>query len=170
MVNLPLISAFSIPKMTLKWQVYVPWHDADVERGGLVVLEQSNSHPAYQRLRETYGEHCNSHDRIDTGAGNTIGNSGWFGRDPAELLAFHPEGCWRTAERFYAGDVVVFPMQTMHGTVHNTTHSPPLLRLSCDIRFQPQADAVDPRHTTHGARTQATRPLLVVNYGRIACD
>ena len=36
------------------------------------------------------------------------------------------------------------------GTVHNTTHSPPLLRLSFDIRFQPKADAVDPRHTAHG--------------------
>ena len=95
------------------YSVYVPWHDADVERGGLVVLEKSNSHPAYQRLRETYGEYCNSHDRIDTGAGNTVDNSGWFGRDPAELLAFHPAACWRTAEQFNAGDVVVFPMHTM---------------------------------------------------------
>ena len=41
-------------------------------------------------------------------------------------------------------------MHTMHGTVANTTRSPPRLRLSCDIRFQPAADAVDPRHTIDG--------------------
>ena len=37
---------------------------------------------------------------------------------------------------------------SMHaGTVANTTQSPALLRLSCDVRFQPASDAVDPRHT-----------------------
>ena len=134
--------------------VWLPWHDCDTIRGGLVVLEQSNSHPAFQGVRETYGMHDYEHSNIDTGVGNTVPNSGWFGRDPAELLAFHDQARWVTAERYEAGDVVVFPMHTMHGTVTNTTgretHSPPLLRLSCDIRFQPASAAVDPRHTIHG--------------------
>jgi hypothetical protein len=156
--------------------VWIPWHDVDVERGGLVVLERSNSSPAHARLRETYGEHDYEHSRIDTGQGNTVANSGWYTRDPAELLALEAaawrkddqeqEGasgggvggggcCWRTAEQFNAGDVVVFPMQTMHGTVTNTTHTPALLRLSCDIRFQPRADEVDPRHTLQAAAAAA---------------
>ncbi len=132
------------------YSVWVPWHDVDIDRGGLVVLEQSNSHTSYARLRETYGIHDYEHGRIDTGVGNTVANSGWYSRDPAELLALHPEGCWRTAQRYDAGDVVVFPMQTMHGTVANTTSSPALLRLSCDVRFQPLSDVVDPRHTLMG--------------------
>eukprot|EP01052_Picozoa_sp_SAG31_P063035 SAG31_NODE_21990_length_536_cov_0.929062_2_plen_37_part_01 len=37
-------------------------------------------------------------------------------------------------------------MLTMHGTLPNLSAEPrPLLRLSCDIRFQPAADPVDPR-------------------------
>ena len=85
--------------------VWVPWHDCDTTRGGLVVLEQSNTHPAYRTLRDTYGQHDYEHSRLDTGVGNTVANSGWFGRDPAELLAFHPEARWVTAEHFRAGDV-----------------------------------------------------------------
>jgi hypothetical protein len=132
---------------TQLYSVWLPWHDVDIDRGGLVVLDQSNSHVAYKQLRDTYGMHDYEHSRIDTGVGNTVANSGWFTRDPAELLALHPQGCWRTAQYFEAGDIVVFPMQTMHGTVANTTCSPALLRLSCDIRFQPFSDPVDPRHT-----------------------
>lgn len=136
---------------TRVYSVWVPWHDVDIDRGGLVVLEQSNSHVAYARLRETYGSHDYQHSRIDTGVGNTVANSGWYTRDPAELLALHPEGCWRTAQHYEAGDVVIFPMQTMHGTVANTTCTPALLRLSCDIRFQPLSDAVDPRYGIMGS-------------------
>lgn len=139
------------------FSAWIPWHDVDVDRGGLVVLEQSNSHSAYARLRETYGKHDYEHSRINTGIGNTVANSGWYTRDPAELLALHNNGCWRTAQCFNAGDVVVFPMHTMHGTVTNTTHSPPLLRLSCDVRFQPRADTVDPRHTL--------APRLTIEHG-----
>ena len=51
----------------------------------------------------------------------------------------------RLTTDFQAGDVVVFSMQTMHGTLDN--HSPVgRVRLSVDVRYQPAADAFDPRY------------------------
>ena len=46
---------------------------------------------------------------------------------------------------FRDGDVIIFTMFTLHGTLDN--HSPlARTRLSCDVRWQPAADAVDPRY------------------------
>lgn len=49
-----------------------------------------------------------------------------------------------TAE-FRAGDLIVFTMTTLHGTLDN--HSAiNRARLSCDVRWQPAADPIDPRY------------------------
>lgn len=46
---------------------------------------------------------------------------------------------------FDPGDVVIFDMFTMHGTFDN--HSPQgRVRLSCDVRWQPASDPLDPRY------------------------
>lgn len=46
---------------------------------------------------------------------------------------------------FHPGDVVVFGMTTLHGTLDN--HSPTgRTRLSCDVRWQPAADPIDERY------------------------
>jgi ectoine hydroxylase-related dioxygenase (phytanoyl-CoA dioxygenase family) len=46
---------------------------------------------------------------------------------------------------FMPGDVIVFDMFTMHGTLDN--HSPiGRVRLSCDVRWQPASDAIDSRY------------------------
>ena len=46
---------------------------------------------------------------------------------------------------FAPGDVVIFDMFTMHGTFDN--HSPDgRVRLSCDVRWQPACDPLDPRY------------------------
>ena len=46
---------------------------------------------------------------------------------------------------FAAGDLLVFDMFTMHGSLDN--HSPTgRIRLSCDVRYQPAADPLDPRY------------------------
>lgn len=46
---------------------------------------------------------------------------------------------------FHAGDLIVFTMTTLHGTLDN--HSPiGRTRLSCDVRWQPAADPLDPRY------------------------
>ena len=44
-----------------------------------------------------------------------------------------------------AGDVVLFPMTLLHGSL--TNQSPETMRLSCDVRFQPASDPVDVRYT-----------------------
>ena len=46
---------------------------------------------------------------------------------------------------FAAGDLVVFSMTLMHGTLDN--HSPRgRIRLSCDVRWQPASDPIDDRY------------------------
>ncbi len=46
---------------------------------------------------------------------------------------------------FRAGDVCVFGMLTLHGSLDN--HSPlGRVRLSCDVRYQPAAEPIDPRY------------------------
>lgn len=104
------------------------------------MLEGSSSLDAYKQMRDTYGEQQHGQ---------------WFGLDPAELLAFDADlpdengrmkARWVTTD-FRAGDVVVFPMKIMHGSLTNKTDR---LRFSCDVRFQPRSDPVDPRYTAHG--------------------
>ena len=110
--------------------VWLPWHDIDTTKGGLVVLEGSSSLPGYAQMRATYG---------------TQQHGQWFGLDPAELLAFEPgRARWVTAN-FSVGDIVIFPMLTMHGSL--TNRSADRLRLSADIRFQPKSEPLDPRHS-----------------------
>lgn len=46
---------------------------------------------------------------------------------------------------FEPGDLVVFEMFTMHGTLDNHSQRG-RVRLSCDVRWQPQADPIDPRY------------------------
>jgi Phytanoyl-CoA dioxygenase (PhyH) len=46
---------------------------------------------------------------------------------------------------FHAGDLIVFTMTTLHGSLDN--HSPiNRTRLSCDVRWQPAADPLDTRY------------------------
>jgi hypothetical protein len=110
--------------------VWLPWHDVDTTKGGLVLLEGSNCLPGYAQMRATYGKQQHGQ---------------WFGLDPAELLAFEPERARWVTSNFFAGDIVIFPMLTMHGSLHN--HTPDRLRFSADIRFQPKTDPLDPRHS-----------------------
>ena len=46
---------------------------------------------------------------------------------------------------FEPGDLAVFGMTTLHGTLDNHS-SIGRIRLSCDIRYQPAADAMDERY------------------------
>ena len=46
---------------------------------------------------------------------------------------------------FAAGDLVVFPMFTLHGSLDNVS-AENRIRLSVDVRFQPSAEPIDPRY------------------------
>ena len=61
-------------------------------------------------------------------------------------VAFARErGCRLLTADFAPGDLLVFDMFTMHGSLDN--HSPvSRVRLSCDVRYQLAADPLDPRY------------------------
>ena len=135
--------------------VWVPFGDIPVDQGTLAMCAGSNHLPSFARLRQTYG-------RMDVDRDHT---EGWFTRDPMEI-AEKFGGHWQTCE-YYAGDVILFGMYTMHASTTNLTNK---YRLSCDVRFQPASDPADKRwygdestgHTVHGAQ-----PLRSIEEARV---
>lgn len=136
---------------------WVPLGDVDPALGGLAVLEGS---PRLLELRQTYGRrdvdaYCDDDPAADDLARQE--RMVWNGAlpdDPVTLVARHG-GRWLTAD-FHAGDVVVFPIWTVHLGLDNTTDA---LRLSCDLRYQPADEPADPRWvgpepSAHGARSK----------------
>ncbi len=115
--------------------VWIPLGDIPVGQGTLAVCAGSHRTEGYARIRDTYG-------RMDV---DRDGVEGWFSRDPLELSSRHG-GRWRTTQ-FNAGDVVIFGIHLMHASTTNLTQR---FRLSCDVRFQPASDPVDPRWVRGG--------------------
>ena len=122
--------------------VWTALGDIPVEDGPLMVLE--NSHH--------FEDLISSIEQVDytSSASPQVQLSG----DPI-TLARERETRLLTAN-FAAGDVVVFTMQLMHGTLDNHS-SINRTRLSCDVRFQPAADPFDDRYmgTTPAGTTGA---------------
>ncbi len=110
--------------------VWIPFADIPIYQGTLAICEGSHRLPGFQRLRETYGKIDVDRDRTE----------GWFNKDPREILDKFG-GRWLTTE-FRAGDILTFGLYTLHASTTNTTDR---YRLSCDVRFQPASDPVDPR-------------------------
>lgn len=115
-------------------RVYTVWTalgEIPVEDGALMVLEGSNQ---YDDLIEPI-------KKIDYESGDSPQV-----QMTDDTLAFVRERNSRllTAD-FGAGDVALFDMFTMHGSLdnHSTTGR---VRLSCDVRWQPAADPVDERY------------------------
>jgi hypothetical protein len=66
-------------------------------------------------------------------------------REDAITLA-EKRGTRLLTAHFQPGDAIVFSMTLMHGSLDH--HSPTnRVRVSCDIRFQPEADPLDPRYS-----------------------
>jgi len=109
---------------------WIPLADIPVEQGTLAICVGSHRLEGFARLRQTYG-------RMDV---DRDGMEGHFTCDPTEITRKFG-GQWATTN-FRAGDVLTFGMYTMHMSTTNTTDR---WRISCDVRFQPSADPVDPR-------------------------
>jgi len=116
------------PRLITCW---VPLCDVSQKLGGLAVLRGSHEAKGFERIRDTYG--AMDLDKDD------VGGTGWFSEDPEEILHF---GGQFDSAHFRLGDVVFFGMKTIHGSAVNRTNR---WRLSCDVRFQPQDDPIDPR-------------------------
>jgi len=118
--------------------IWIPFGDLTVEQSPLAICFGSHNQRSFQKLRDTYGKHDADRDRIK-GANNAPGHFSWDLEDVTEHFA----GQWKTTN-FRAGDVLIFPPFTIHCGLDNTTDR---YRISCDCRFQPAADPLDPRFT-----------------------
>ncbi|CAE7926580.1 unnamed protein product [Symbiodinium sp. KB8] len=115
---------------------WIPLGDVDLQMGGLCVVGGSHSAESYKKVRATY-----SQIDVDTAG---IHGTGWLTEDVREILAYR---CPLLTSAFQLSDVVIFRLDTMHGSLSN--HSdPPKVRLSCDTRWYAadDTDGVDPRY------------------------
>lgn len=110
--------------------VWTPFGDVTLDMGSLALCVGSHNLPSFQKVRDTYGKMDVDRDRV----------GGWFENDPTKVVDTFG-GKWQTTE-FQAGDVLIFGMFTMHGSLANVSGR---YRLSCDTRFQPADEPVDDR-------------------------
>jgi hypothetical protein len=109
---------------------WTPITDVSYDMGPLAILVGSHRGAGYERVRATYGQMDVDRDHV----------TGSFSNDPIEMVEKFG-GQWQTAE-FQRGDVLLFGMYTMHGSINNTGNR---FRLSCDTRYQRADDPVDER-------------------------
>ncbi|MFA7345003.1 MAG: phytanoyl-CoA dioxygenase family protein [Terrimicrobiaceae bacterium] len=123
---------------------WVPIGDVPVEVGGLMILE--GSHRQKDRLRAyldrdvdaycTNGRHA---EAIESGC-KLWEWSGALSENPVSLRE-KLGGRWLTAS-FRAGDLLTFPMHTVHASLDNPSGQ---VRLSTDSRYQPASEPADER-------------------------
>lgn len=126
------------------YTAWVPIGDVPTEVGGLMILE--DSHKQADRLRTyldrdvdaycTNGRHA---EDIETGR-KTWEWNGALSNNPVSLRE-KLGGRWLTTA-FRAGDLLTFPMQTVHASLDNPSDR---VRLSSDSRYQPVSEPADER-------------------------
>lgn len=130
------------------YTTWIPFGDIPVHQGTLAMCVGSNHLDSFAPIRDTYGRMDVDRDLIE----------GWFTKDPMEIVEKFG-GQWATAP-FFAGDVILFGMHTMHASTTNLTNR---FRLSCDVRFQPNSDPMDERWRAQGeghtAQFQKVKPM-----------
>ncbi|MEI8313634.1 MAG: phytanoyl-CoA dioxygenase family protein [Verrucomicrobiota bacterium] len=138
---------------------WIPIGDVPVEVGGLMILE--GSHQQKDRLRAYLDLDVDAYCTNGRHAGEIESGRRMWERDGA--LSNNPVslreklgGRWLTAS-FRAGDLLTFPMHTVHASLDNPSGH---VRLSSDSRYQPASEPVDERwigekqvgHSTAGKR------------------
>ncbi|HTL52816.1 MAG TPA: phytanoyl-CoA dioxygenase family protein [Planctomycetota bacterium] len=108
------------------------------ENGPLCICTGSHNLPSFEKVRNTYGKMDVDRDHVQ----------GWFTNDPIEVVDTYG-GHWLTGE-FEPGDVLVFGMYLLHGSIANTSNQ---YRLSCDTRYQLASEPMDERWV--GAKPKA---------------
>ena len=111
-------------------RVYTCWTpigDVPCAMAPLAILVGSHR---FEVVKQTYGEMDVDRDHV----------TGSFSNDPIELVDRYG-GQWQTSE-FKMGDVLIFGMFTMHGSLDNTS---PRFRLSTDTRYQRAREPIDER-------------------------
>ncbi|MEZ5274848.1 MAG: phytanoyl-CoA dioxygenase family protein [Opitutaceae bacterium] len=142
-----------------RFTAWVPYVDVPVERGGLMILENSHlSMPIQERYaNRDVDEYCENRPNAAAYARADRQWTGQLARD-AHTLRQKIGGRWLTAD-FQAGDLLVFTLFLVHASLDNRSQQ---LRLSSDSRYQLASDPVDERHmgpnpAMHGPRAKRGR-------------
>lgn len=109
---------------------WIPFADIPVAQGTLAILEGSHKEASFESLRNGYGRKDVDVDKF----------GGWFTSNPREVTDEFG-GTWATDD-VDAGDLITFGMHLMHASTTNITDH---WRLSCDVRWQPAGEPMDPR-------------------------
>ena len=121
---------------------WTPLSDIDLKLGGLTILEDSHkkSDRMQDYLSKDVDEYCSNHpDAAQYRSGEKWWN-GTLTEHPA-LLRSELGGRWLTGE-YEMGDLVLFSMTTVHGSLDNRTDR---IRLSVDTRYQRASEPSDER-------------------------
>lgn len=102
--------------------------DTPPEKGGLLM---GSNFKNTTDLKNTYGKIDVDRDHL---------NSGWYTKDPREITQQYG-GVWHTSH-FNGGDIVIFGMYQLHGSLQNETNQ---LRITCDTRYQRASEPKDER-------------------------
>lgn len=117
------------------YTVWTPLGDIFSKMGGLMILE--NSHHL-ETLKNSYGQRD-----VDSYCQNRKNVKWWDGalsKNPVSLRKRYG-GRWLTAQ-FKAGDILIFNIFTVHGSLDNQS---PYIRLSSDSRYQLASETIDER-------------------------
>lgn len=128
--DLPFFAGFSSSILT----AWIPLGDVAVEEGPLVVVEHSHN---FSDLLDPIQQHDYQGDRSNETIQQAAYNSE-MQLHPVDLA--QERGVRLLSGDFAAGDLVVFCMQLMHGSLDNDSPKG-RVRLSCDVRYQPAADS-----------------------------
>lgn len=107
------------------YTVWTPCMEIPIDMGGLALCLGSQN---FDKVKKTYGQA--DYEKV----------SGWFSNDFSEIVDTFG-GQWATTH-FQAGDVLIFGMFMMHGSLTNKTDR---YRMSADIRYQLKSELFDPR-------------------------
>ena len=130
------------PRLYTAW---TPMGDVPPEMGGLMILEDSHKHTDrlskyLQRDVDTYCTNWSDAAEIESGQKQWQDWDGRLSSNPASLRE-KLGGRWLTTH-FSPGDILTFPMATVHASLDNHTNR---FRLSSDSRYQLASEPADER-------------------------
>ncbi len=125
------------------YTAWVPLGDVDLALGGLLVLEGSHrkGEQLQSYLSRDVDEYCtNREDAADYASGK----KGWDGTLSKNVVSLQQSlgGRWLTSGEYRMGDVIIFNMTLVHGSLDNQKDR---FRLSTDTRYQLVSEPVDLR-------------------------
>lgn len=125
------------------YTAWVPLGDVSLELGGLMVLE--GSHRQAEQLKAYLARDVDAYcTNQDDAAEYASGRKWWDGTLSKNAVAIQQSlgGRWLTSPEFRLGDLMIFNMTLVHGSLDNQTDR---IRLSTDTRYQLAVEPVDER-------------------------